>query len=208
MTILSCPASAPTSTPLTSTPTPLPASPSPCALRPHACPPTFARHVLRTTSRSSLDTLRSIHERGRSIHTTAPQSLKLPALPLSIRGWFGAEDGRDKENVHPLLGDEDKQESAQAEREHIRKKYYSPKNPIVFCHGLLGFDTVTLGPSIASLQVTHWRGIREAFEANGIEVLMTRVPATSTPIDRAKVLLDKISEVYPGRSVHLIGNVL
>lgn len=34
---------------------------------------------------------------------------------------------------------------------------------------------------------------------------MTRVPATSTPIDRAKVLLDKISAVYPGRSVHLIG---
>lgn len=44
------------------------------------------------------------------------------------------------------------------------------KNPIVFCHGLLGFDTVTLGPSIAPLQVTHWRGIRDALEANGSEV--------------------------------------
>lgn len=187
----------------TPNPVAIPHSPAPAHLN-NRSPPS----VSLSPSRSSLDTLRSIHERGRSIHTTAPQSLKLPALPLSIRGWFGAEDGRDKENVHPLLGDEDKQESAQAEREHIRKKYYSPKNPIVFCHGLLGFDTVTLGPSIASLQVTHWRGIREAFEANGIEVLMTRVPATSTPIDRAKVLLDKISEVYPGRGVHLIGNVL
>lgn len=76
---------------------------------------------------------------------------------------------------------------------------------MVFCHGLLGFDTVTLGPSIAPLQVSHWRGIKDALEDIGAEVLITRVPATSSPIDRAKVLEEKISEVYPGRSVHLIG---
>ena len=81
----------------------------------------------------------------------------------------------------------------------------SPTNPIVFCHGLLGFDFVTIGPSIAPMQVTHWRGIREVLEANGIEVLITRVPATSSVVDRAKVLEQKISEVYSGRSVHLIG---
>ncbi|CCL98514.1 uncharacterized protein FIBRA_00513 [Fibroporia radiculosa] len=159
------------------------------------------------SNRSSLDTLRSIHERGRSIHTTTPpQSLKLPSLPASIRSWFGSEDGREKENVHPLLSEEDRRADAQAEREHIRKKYFAPKNPVVFCHGLLGFDTVTLGPSIAPLQVAHWRGIKEAFEANGVEVLMTRVPATSSPIDRAKVLVKKIDEAYAGRSVHLIGH--
>jgi triacylglycerol lipase len=76
----------------------------------------------------------------------------------------------------------------------------------VFCHGLLGFDTVSIGPSIAPVQVTHWRGIKEVLEANGIEVLITRVPATSSPVDRAKVLESRISEVYPGRSVHLIGH--
>lgn len=89
-------------------------------------------------------------------------------------------------------------------------KYYSqdrsPKNPIVFCHGLMGFDTVSIGPSIAPLQVTHWRGIKEVLEANGIEVLITRVPATSSPVDRAKVLEKSISEAYAGRSVHLIGH--
>lgn len=36
-------------------------------------------------------------------------------------------------------------------------------------------------------------------------MLITRVPATSSPIDRAKVLEERISEAYPGRSVHLIG---
>lgn len=82
----------------------------------------------------------------------------------------------------------------------------SPNNPVVFCHGLLGFDTVTLGPAIAPLQVTHWRGIKDALESNGTEVLITRVPATSSPIDRARVLEEKISEAYPGRMVHLIGS--
>lgn len=55
------------------------------------------------------------------------------------------------------------------------------------------------------MSVSHWRGIREVLEARGIEVLVTRVPATSSPIERAKVLEARVSEVYPGRSVHLIG---
>ena len=81
----------------------------------------------------------------------------------------------------------------------------APKAPLVFCHGLLGFDSVTIGPAIAPLQVPHWRGIKEVLEDNGCEVLITRVPATSSPVDRAKVLEKKISETYPGRAVHLIG---
>jgi len=56
------------------------------------------------------------------------------------------------------------------------------------------------------LEVTHWRGIKEVLEQNGTQVLITRVPATSSPVDRAKVLEQKISSVYPGRSVHLIGH--
>ena len=81
----------------------------------------------------------------------------------------------------------------------------APKNPVVFCHGLLGFDNVTIGPAIAPVSVAHWRGIKEVLDARGIEVLVTRVPATSSPMERAKVLDARVSEVYPGRSVHLIG---
>lgn len=76
---------------------------------------------------------------------------------------------------------------------------------MVFCHGLLGFDSVTIGPAIAPLEVSHWRGIKEVLEQNGTQILITRVPATSSPVDRAKVLEQKISAVYPGREVHLIG---
>lgn len=81
----------------------------------------------------------------------------------------------------------------------------APKNPVVFCHGLLGFDSVTIGPAIAPLEVTHWRGIKEVLQSNGVDVLMTRVPATSSPVDRAQVLANRISEVYSGKKIHLIG---
>ena len=84
----------------------------------------------------------------------------------------------------------------------------APRHPVVFCHGLLGFDNVKIGPAIAPMNVSHWRGIKEVLEARGIEVLVTRVPATSSPMERAKVLEARISEVYPGRAVHLIGNCL
>ncbi|KAL9716563.1 lipase 2 [Leucoagaricus gongylophorus] len=89
---------------------------------------------------------------------------------------------------------------------HHHPQYKSTTNPVVFCHGLLGFDSVTIGPAIAPLQVTHWRGIKQALEQNGTPVLITRVPATSSYVDRAKVLEERISQEYPGKSVHLIGH--
>ena len=84
----------------------------------------------------------------------------------------------------------------------------STTSPVVFCHGLLGFDSVTIGPAIAPLQVAHWRGIKQALEQNGTRVLITRVPATSSYVDRAKALEERISQEYPGKSVHLIGILL
>ncbi|KAI8990493.1 alpha/beta-hydrolase [Trametes punicea] len=178
-------------------PTPVP------LLMPHSPAPV---HLTSSPPKgSSLESLRSIHQRSRSVHTSAPSQSFNFQLPDSIRNWFSSEDSSGKESLNPMLSDEDKAPTAAQERENIRQKYVATKNPLVFCHGLLGFDTVTLGPSIAPLQVTHWRGIRDALEANGVEVLITRVPATSSPIDRAKVLCEKIAETYPGRSVHLIG---
>jgi triacylglycerol lipase len=68
----------------------------------------------------------------------------------------------------------------------------------MFCHGLLGFNLVTIGPAIAPLEVTHWRGIKEVLQVNGTRVLITYVPATSSPIECVKVLEQKIEETYPG----------
>jgi triacylglycerol lipase len=63
---------------------------------------------------------------------------------------------------------------------------------------------VKIGP-VYPLQVSHWRGIKEVLEANGVEVLITRVPATSSIEERAEVLERAVSDAYPHRSVHLIG---
>lgn len=159
-------------------------------------------------TRSSIDTLRSIHT------SAAPQ---VTPSPTSSRWWFQSDsDTGSKESVNKLLNEEDQVASLHQKCMFIVIRFSNltdhllvdrtPKAPVVFCHGLLGFDTVTVGPALAPLQVAHWRGIKEALESNGCEVLITRVPATSSPVDRAKVLERKISEVYPGRAVHLIGH--
>ncbi|KAG9314213.1 Alpha/Beta hydrolase protein [Chiua virens] len=143
-----------------------------------------------SSTRSSVDALRSIHT------STVSQISPSP----SLLGWWFQSDSDGRDNVASVLGEPDLLEG------DLGKKFRAPKAPLVFCHGLLGFDSVTIGPAIAPLQVFHWRGIKEVLETNGCEVLITRVPATSSPVERAKVLEKKISETYPGRTVHLIGH--
>lgn len=57
-----------------------------------------------------------------------------------------------------------------------------------------------------SLQISHWRGIREVLESNGVELLIARVPATSSIKERASILEEAIAEKYAGREVNLIGH--
>ncbi|KAI6007154.1 Alpha/Beta hydrolase protein [Pisolithus albus] len=139
---------------------------------------------------TSLDALRSIHTSISTQFTTS----QVPSKWWFQPGW----DSTSTERAASVLDEDDSADD-------IAKNFRAPKAPVVFCHGLLGFDSVTIGPAIAPLQVSHWRGIKEVLQANGCEVLITRVPATSSPVDRAKVLEKTISETYPGRAVHLIG---
>ncbi|KAE9408286.1 alpha/beta-hydrolase [Gymnopus androsaceus JB14] len=158
-------------------------------------------------SRTSLDSLRTLSRRDSAFRQSHSRSASTASAldSESNTNWWWFQSGN-KDNVDTLLEEEDRADTVGEEQERIRKKYHSPRNPVVFCHGLLGFDSVTIGPSIAPMQVMHWRGIKEVLEANGTEVLITRVPATSSPVERARVLEERISEVYPGRSVHLIGH--
>ncbi|KAF7306756.1 hypothetical protein MIND_00467300 [Mycena indigotica] len=161
----------------------------------HSTPPGSSVAALRSVSQRD-------HRRSLSSHAAIAEEPHSESSPFA-RWWFQSEN---KENVDTLLESEDRADNIEQEQELLHNKYRSTKNPVVFCHGLLGFDSVSIGPAIAPVQVTHWRGIREVLEANGIEVLITRVPATSSPQDRAKVLEERISETFPGRSVHLIGH--
>ncbi|KAI6104078.1 alpha/beta-hydrolase [Pisolithus croceorrhizus] len=143
-------------------------------------------------TRTSLDALRSIHTSKSTQFTTSQAPSKW---------WFQTSwDFTGRESAARVLDEDDNN------AEDIAKNFRAPKAPVVFCHGLLGFDYVTIGPAIAPLQVSHWRGIKEVLQDNGCEVLITCVPATSSPVDRAKVLEKTISETYPGRAVHLIGH--
>ncbi|KAJ2919292.1 hypothetical protein MD484_g1175, partial [Candolleomyces efflorescens] len=197
---------------------PLPVSPlsSPNSIRSSLDvqrPPPIVLHQSSLT-RSSLDSLRSVNTRTSTHSFSSGSSSASQTSILSLVStannaessstaaawWWFQSDA----NTDALLAEEDR--PADDKKEQIDQKYKATKNPVVFCHGLLGFDSVTIGPAIAPLEVTHWRGIKEVLEQNGNEVLITRVPATSSPIDRAKVLEEKISAVYPGRKVHLIGH--
>ncbi|KAI6118988.1 Alpha/Beta hydrolase protein [Pisolithus croceorrhizus] len=132
------------------------------------------------------------------IHTSTSTQFTTSQAPS--KWWFQTGwDSTSRERAGNVLDEDDSAED-------ITKNFRAPKAPVVFCHGLLGFDSVTIGPAIAPLQVSHWRGIKEVLQDNGCEVLITCVPATSSPVDRAKVLEKTISETYPGRAVHLIGH--
>lgn len=152
--------------------------------------------TILSPTRSSIDSLRGTLKRSESIHTTASQGKSFGSW------WFG----ENKKDVDQLLDESDRAETAEQERDGFRNKYLTPNNPMIFCHGLFGFDTITLGPSFAPLSIPHWRGISDVLAAAGADVLVTRVPATSSIPDRAAVLREKISEVYPGRDVHLLGH--
>lgn len=93
----------------------------------------------------------------------------------------------------------------------LRAEYRTPKHPIVLCHGLLGFDSMRIGEieplGIPPLAVIHyWKGVKEALEANGNEVFITRVPRTATVEERAEILARQIQDHFGGRSINLIGH--
>ena len=93
----------------------------------------------------------------------------------------------------------------------LRQRYDKCKYPIVLCHGLMGFDTMRIGAGeklgVPPLAVLHyWKGIKEALEANGNQVLITRVPRTAAVEVRAEILSSQIRERFdPGTKVNVIG---
>lgn len=102
-------------------------SPTPIPLAmPHSPPQahlTCSPPTLNTSpQRSSIDTLRSIQEKGKGIHTTSQQGMLFPNIPNPWKGWFTTENATDKENMDPFLDDRDKAASVEAQRERIRER--------------------------------------------------------------------------------------
>lgn len=98
-----------------------------------------------------------------------------------------------------------------------KEQYQAPKNPIVLCHGLSGFDKIILIPSIfhltqmirkslkanneehfiedetettdsALLEIDYWIGVKEKLERKGCTVIIPNVPSFGSIEERAVTL--------------------
>jgi hypothetical protein len=87
-----------------------------------------------------------------------------------------------------------------------QKEASSDKVPLVFAHGLFGFDQLALGPKSMPLIFNYWRGITEVLKERGTEVLVARVPASASIQERAEALRDVIERHFGGREINLIGH--
>ncbi|KAF2753181.1 putative triacylglycerol lipase [Pseudovirgaria hyperparasitica] len=132
----------------------------------------------------------------------APCRIALSKKPLGslLRSQYSSSAAGTSD---PRLGDLGK--VIQDEYAQIREKYQKPKYPIVLAHGLLGFDELHLaGRSLPGVQ--YWRGIREAFKVNGIEVMSATAPAAGSIEERAAKLGESIHRLARGKSVNIIAH--
>ncbi|KAI5479772.1 hypothetical protein MNV49_002584 [Pseudohyphozyma bogoriensis] len=138
-----------------------------------------------------------------SLIENASGSFKQPHHGRPYSSGHG-DGGTKRSEVEEFLDDEDKKAAKAEDDSHmdmftlIKDRYRCPQNPIVFCHGLFGFDTI--GPAaIKPLQFSYWVGVKEALDAIGAEVLIGVVPASASIEERAKVLCEQIEQAFPGR---------
>jgi triacylglycerol lipase len=161
--------------------------------------PSLPLPSLRGT-RSSIDLSQSLRRTFTASSKASAASDGGVSVAAKFTSLFGGGNKHDA-----LLSEDDQGQTAEEEEAKHHIKYRTPQHPMVFCHGLLGFDY--LGPdAVPALQISHWRGIREVLEANGVEVMIARVPATSSIKDRATILHGLIADKYPGRTVNLVAH--
>ncbi|ORX95956.1 alpha/beta-hydrolase [Basidiobolus meristosporus CBS 931.73] len=87
----------------------------------------------------------------------------------------------------------------------IKPSYVAPRNPIVLCHGLYGFDK--LGPDfLPLLQVHYWKGIKEALEDLGAKVIITGVSRTGEIRRRAQEIHSCLEVAAAGDRVNFIAH--
>src|SRR5579871_2580324 len=75
--------------------------------------------------------------------------------------------------------------------------------PIVLVHGLMGFDSLRLGPL---LLVEYFRGIPAVLRAAGNRVFVASLSPTGGIVDRAGQLKDLLDRESPHEPVHLLAH--
>ncbi|KFZ01603.1 hypothetical protein V501_09927 [Pseudogymnoascus sp. VKM F-4519 (FW-2642)] len=154
------------------------------------------------------------------VNPQAPQRVVVP-LHFPTATSHGSRDGRQWHrtflfNVTPQLREKaenpsgdpkinDLERAIEDDFATIREKYATPKYPIVLAHGLMGFDKLKFAGDFIP-GVEYWRGIVEALEANGVEVITASVPPSASIEERALKLGQDIAQKANGRSVNIIAH--
>ncbi|KAI9597401.1 Alpha/Beta hydrolase protein, partial [Syncephalis fuscata] len=87
----------------------------------------------------------------------------------------------------------------------VAPRYRPPRNPVVLCHGLFGYDKRGFD-ALPSLQIHYWRGIKDALCRLGAEVYVARVSGANTIAKRANELHSALCRVLPGREMNFIAH--
>ncbi|KAI8365256.1 Alpha/Beta hydrolase protein [Radiomyces spectabilis] len=83
--------------------------------------------------------------------------------------------------------------------------YRAPREPIVLCHGLYGFDL--WGPeAFPSLQLHYWCGIEDALAKLGAKVVVSRVPKAGSIKERAHTLHTVLQQIMHHKKVNFIAH--
>ena len=87
----------------------------------------------------------------------------------------------------------------------FRQSYSNPRYPIVLAHGLMGFDELRLAGKWLP-GVEYWRGVKQALQQHGCEVITTSVPTTGSIEERAAALHEDIRTKAAGKDVNVVAH--
>ncbi|KAG0743403.1 hypothetical protein G6F57_000565 [Rhizopus arrhizus] len=87
----------------------------------------------------------------------------------------------------------------------VRPNYVAPREPIVLCHGLFGFDI--RGPeSIPILQFRYWDGVEDTLAKLGAKVIVTKVPHAGSIWERSLALHNILKSILVGKKVNFVAH--
>lgn len=134
------------------------------------------------------------------------KSWHLARTPLGSKRWASGSTWPDGAEEKPIDGKMSEMgRTIKDDFARFQDHYDTPKHPIVLAHGLMGFDELRIaGRFLPGVQ--YWRGITDAYQHNGIEVITTTVPATGSIAERAQVLHEQIRTKAAGKSVNIIAH--
>ncbi|OAD00160.1 hypothetical protein MUCCIDRAFT_15035, partial [Mucor lusitanicus CBS 277.49] len=83
--------------------------------------------------------------------------------------------------------------------------YKAPREPIVLCHGLFGFDI--RGPqNIPALQFHYWSGVEDTLAKLGAKIIVTKVPQAGSIWERSHALHTILKSILVGKNVNFVAH--